>query len=153
MTLTAVILIILLGLILLLLEILVIPGLGVAGIIGAILMLAGIFFAYRIDNTTGHLIFAGSLLASIGLIMLALRTKTWNRIMLKTEISGKVNTLEEDEIKPGDKGITVSRLAPMGKVKVNERFAEASARGEFINENTEVQVVKVEGGKIIVKKI
>jgi membrane-bound ClpP family serine protease len=152
MTLTAIILIILLGLILLLLEILVLPGFGVAGILGALLMLVGIFFAYRINNTIGHLIFAGSFIASAGLIVLALRTKTWNRIMLKTEISGKVNTLESD-IKAGDRGITVSRLAPMGKVKIGDRFAEASAQGEFINENTMVEIVKVDGNRIVVKKV
>lgn len=152
MTLTAIILLVLLGIILLLIEILVIPGFGIPGIIGIILMLAGIFFAYRIDNTTGHLIFAGSFLASIGLIALALRADTWNRIMLKTKISGKVNELEGKEIKVGDMGISVSRLAPMGKVKINDQFAEASARGEFINENSTVQVIKVEGNKIFVKK-
>ena len=134
------------------LEIFVLPGLGAAGIVGAVLMLAGIFFAYRIDNTTGHLIFAGSFLASMGLIALALRAKTWDRVMLKTEISGKVNVHEGNEIKPGDKGITVSRLAPMGKVKINEQFVEASAHGDFINENTIVEVIKLDGNKIIVKK-
>ncbi len=151
MTLTAIILLIILGIILLVLEILVIPGVGVVGIIGVILLLLGIFFAYRINNNTGHLIFAGSFLVAIGLIFLSLRAKTWNRVMLKTEIDGKVNILEG--IKVGEKGIAVSRLAPMGNVKINEQFAEASAQGEFIHENSEVQVVKVEGNKIIVKKI
>lgn len=73
--------------------------------------------------------------------------------MLKTNITGRVNELKENEIKAGDKGITISRLAPMGKVKINEKFAEASAMGEFINENTEVVVTKVEGNKVSVKKI
>lgn len=152
MTLTAIILLIILGLILLLLEILVLPGIGVAGVAGGLLMITGIFFAYRIDNTTGHFIFAGSFLASLGLIALSLRSKTWDRIMLKTEIAGRVNTLEGNEVKAGDKGVTVSRLAPMGKVKINDQYAEASAQGEFIDENTEVTVVKVDGSKIIVKK-
>lgn len=152
MTLTAIFLIIILGIILLLVEILVIPGFGIPGIIGIILIITGIFFSYRIDNTTGHLIFAGSFILSVALILLSLRAKTWNRLMLKAEISGKTNTLES-EIKPGDTGVTISRFAPMGKAKINDQLVEASSQGEFISENVPVQVIKAEGNKIIVKPV
>ena len=152
MTLTTIILIILLGIILLLLEIFVIPGVGITAVIGIALLGIGIYFGYKINSNTGHLIFAGTFLVSVALFTLSLRAKTWDRVSLKSEIEGKVN-LVDVEIKAGDKGKTVSRLAPMGKVIINGQFAEAASLGDYINENSEIEVIKVEGNKIFVKNI
>ena len=59
--------------------------------------------------------------------------------------------VEEDEVKIGDTGLCISRLAPMGKVLVNDEYYEAKANNVFIDQNTEVIVIKIENGKLVVK--
>lgn len=150
MGLTAVILLIILGILLLLLEVLVIPGVGVVGFVGFVLMMAGIYFAYHIDNMTGHLSLTGSLLASVGLIWLAMRSKTWDRVALSKELDGKSPVASDTDIAVGDTGIAISRIAPMGTARINGKLVEVSSRGDFIDESTHVAVARIEGVKIIV---
>jgi len=72
--------------------------------------------------------------------------------MLNDNIEGNVSNPEEIySVKPGDTALTVSRLAPMGKVMVNDLMFEAKSTGPYINQNTEVEIVKIEGNKLIVK--
>ena len=152
MTLTAIILLILLGLILLLLEILVLPGM-IVGIIGIALMIVGIASSYYNYNTsTGNYVLLGTILTSVVLIYFSFRSNTWEKIKLNSSIDGKVNTFDENLIKVGDRGISISRLAPMGKALINDLQVEVESQG-FIHENIGIVVVKISQGKIIVKQI
>ena len=151
---TVIIILILVGILMLLLEVLVIPGSGVAGIIGFALMVAGIWMAYSKQGITAGNITLGITLGVnlIGLI-LALRSKTWNKVMLKTQIDSKARTVPLEELKPGDKGRTISRCAPMGKAMFNDKFYEVSAFSEFIDQEQDIEIVKISGNKIFVKQI
>ncbi|NOU48500.1 MAG: hypothetical protein HOO86_15780 [Bacteroidales bacterium] len=140
------------GLIVVLLEILVIPGGGLAGVLGFAMMAIGVFLTYSREGTTaGHLVLAGTLVVNIGTLILALRSKTWDRAMLKTNIEGRVNTIEDNELNVGDIGKTISRCAPMGKALINDRFYEVTSYSEFIDEETEIEVIKIEKSKIFIK--
>ncbi len=148
---TIVITLIGIGLIIVLLEILVIPGGGVAGIIGFGLMVAGIYIAFdRGGNTFGFIVFAATVALNIVALVLALRSKTWDRAMLKKQIDSKVNVVD-NSIRPGDMGITISRCAPTGKALIHDDFYEVFAGTDFIDENQTVEVIKVEGNRILVK--
>jgi membrane-bound ClpP family serine protease len=72
---------------------------------------------------------------------------------LKTNIDSRVTPFETDRIHPGDHGKTITRLAPMGKAVVNEVVCEAKSTGNFIDENTEIEVLQVLSTQIIVKPI
>lgn len=140
------------GLLIVLLEILVIPGGGVAGVIGFGLMVAGVYLAFDRQGTTpGMLVLAGTVVLNIAALVLALRSKTWDRAMLKTNLDGRVNVVELGAVQSGDTGITISRCAPLGKALINNDFYEVDARTEFIDENETIEVIKVDGNKIIVK--
>ncbi len=144
---------IVIGMVFLLLEILVVPGATVVGIVGAGMMIGGVYLAYsQIDTQTGHLTLAGTIVFIIVSIGFALKSKTWKKIMLKEELKGKVNVVEQDIVKKGDEGITISRLNPMGKAFINDEYYEVSSKGDYINENTPIVVDKVDGNKIIVKQ-
>lgn len=152
--LTVIIILILVGILMLLLEILVIPGTGVAGIIGFAVMIAGIWLAYtRINVQTGHIVLGVTLGVSIIGLLLALRSKTWNKAMLKTTIDGKVNKIDKGNLKVGDIGQTVSRCAPMGKAIFENKFFEVSAYSDFIDEDNKIEILKISGNKIFVKQI
>jgi len=78
------------------------------------------------------------------------RFKTWKPLMLKTEIDSKVNVLDK-KITVGMEGKTVSRLAPAGKAIFENITEEVFSQNDFIDENQEVIITKIEGNKIIVK--
>jgi membrane-bound ClpP family serine protease len=144
---------IILGLLFLVLEILVIPGVGVAGVIGFILIAVGVWQTYAVYGMlAGHLVLAGTFLLTVLTLVLSLRGRTWKRLMLSTNIDGKVNIVDETKVKAGDSGKTVSRLAPMGKAMINGEFFEVSTNGDFIDQQTEITVEKVDHSKIYVKR-
>jgi membrane-bound ClpP family serine protease len=152
MTLSAVLILLFLGFLLILIEILILPGTNVAGIIGLGMVLAGIYFSYKdIGTPIAHFVLAGSVVFLVGSLVLALRSKTWERLSLKKNIDGKVENVKEDAVKPGDVGIAISRLAPMGTVMINDETYEAKAGHSFVDPKTPVTVVKVSGNQIIVK--
>jgi len=154
MSLTAIIILLLLGLILLVFEFLVLPGTHISGIIGIMLILASIFYGYRdLGTPAGHYLLLVTFIAIIGTIVIVLRSNTWQRIALKTTISSKVENTETQFIKPGDIGKTLTRLGPVGMVMVNDMTFEAKSGHKFIDPNTSVEVVKVEGNQLVVKPI
>jgi len=139
------------GLFFLVLEILVFPGTSIVGIIGFMLIAIGIYSAYSSHGVTyGHYTLGASLVFTILTLYLSLRSKTWNRFMLKKEIDGKVNIIDIN-LKVGDTGKTVSRLAPMGNALINNDIHEVSTKGEFIDQEQEIIVTKIELNKIYVK--
>ncbi len=149
---TVILTLIFIGLIMVLLEILVIPGGGLAGVIGFALMVIGVFLAYSREGAmAGHMALAGTVIVNAAALALALRSKTWDRVMLKKNVDSKVNTIDENSVKVGDVGKTISRCAPTGKAVFNDQFFEVQSRSEFIDEEQFVEVLKIEKNKIFVK--
>lgn len=151
---TVIIILILVGILMMLIEILVIPGSGVAGIVGFGLMVAGIWIAYsREGANAGHITLAVTLGISLIGLLVALRSRTWKKAMLSTEIAGKVRTIDPMQLSTGDRGTTISRCAPMGKAMFKDKFYEVSAYSEFIDQEKEIEIIKISGNKIFVKQI
>ncbi|HCY00590.1 MAG TPA: hypothetical protein DG754_10665 [Bacteroidales bacterium] len=149
---TGVIVLILIGLFLFVVEFLLIPGITVAGIGGVACLIGGIFWAYSgFGNAAGNITLISTLIATIITIALALRSKTWSRFMLKTNVEGTVASDHLSQIKPGDEGTTVSRLTPMGKVRINDVVLEARSTGNYVDQNTPIVVIRFEGSVVIVK--
>ena len=140
-----VLMLILIGAILVVLEILVLPGINVAGILGFISIIAGVYFGYAYyGGVTGHLILAGTVVFGFGM------TKTWKRLSLDTRLEGTVEGIG-DSVKAGDCGETLGRLAPMGNVKLGDMVVEAESRSGYIDAHRPVEVVKVLRNKVIVQ--
>ena len=143
---------IVIGLLFLVLEVLVIPGVGVAGIIGFILIAIGIWQTYAYyGSPAGHSVLAGTLVLTLGTLALALRSKTWRRVALHDSIDSRVNLIDAEKVKVGDDGKTVSRLAPAGKALINGEFYEVRTTGEFIDQEKEIIVERIDHNKIFVK--
>ena len=151
MSLTAIILLILIGLILLMLEILFVPGM-VLGFISVILMIVGIIFSFKdYGATTGIIILCGTTIATIASVYWAFNSGIWKKMGVQSHIDGKANVLEEGTINVGDAGKTISRLNPIGKAFINNLQVEVHAQDDFIDHDKEILVVKVQQNKIFVK--
>ena len=83
--------------------------------------------------------------------MISFKSGTWDKLMLKSTISGQVETIKVNSIHPGDTGITITRLNPIGKVKVHDEIVEAKCPGQFVDPKTEVIIKEVHKTQIIVK--
>jgi len=148
-------LLIILGIFLFLVEFLLVPGVTIAGIGGVILIGWGIYIAFSDYGVNMGLITVGiTLLLSVVVLAITLRSRTWKKIMLDTKIDGTSHEAPaEGSIKAGDKGEAMTRLAPIGKVRVNNIVMEAKSIAGYIDPHTEIEVVKLSVSQLIVKPI
>lgn len=147
-------LVVLLGIIFLLAEIFLLPGITISGIAGFIFLVGGISYAYMyIGTTAGNLTLIISALLIMGSFIYFIKSKSLRRISLKTNIDSKVDNSDLKKINIGDEGITQSRLNPIGKVFINDLTVEAkSIDGQMIDEDTVVVVNKVDWSNILVSR-
>lgn len=146
------IVLILVGLVLIFAEILLIPGVGVAGILGLLSMGGSCFYAFHeMGTTTGIIITVINALLIVGLTVWVLRAKTWKRFTLDTNIDSKVFSLEGAKIAIGDRGRTITRLAPMGTARFGEDTYEVKALEGMVDPGTDVEIVLIEDNKIYVE--
>ncbi len=142
----------LLGIFLLIAEIFIIPGFGVAGIAGFIFMGGSVWYAYdQLGPTGGNITF---LIAGIGflvMVYLFVKSKMVNRMALKKEIKSNIENTIDSSIVAGDEAMTISILNPMGSVLVKGMKIEAKSPEGFIDVNSRVIIEKVEKTKVIVR--
>ena len=152
---TVVIVLIVLGILLFVIEFLLVPGVTVAGIGGLVLTVLGVYKAFDdFGSTVGIWVLIGTLMLSVFVIAMSLRARTWSRLMLNTNVKGTVDhDITEEQIKAGDRGTTLTRLAPMGKIEVNGIVREAKSLEGYIDEHSNIEVVVIEGTRISVKLI
>jgi len=152
MSIFAIVLLILLGLVLLMIEFAVIPGVTIAGIGGFLLLGASVYIAFVEYGTgAGFLTLLIVLIAAPLMIYYFFKSRSGKKMILNSKIEGKVDTINKEKIKIGDIGKTIGRLAPTGKVKVSGEIVEAQSTGSFIDQNTEIKVSKILSNKIIVE--
>lgn len=148
-----VITLIIVGLLLLFTEILLVPGVGFAGILGLLSLTGSCVYAFtQMGNTEGTIVFAINMALIIALSIYVLRAKTWKRLSLDTNIDSKAVDPEQG-LAVGDRGVTSSRLAPMGTVRFQNGNLEVKALEGMIDSNVEVEVVLIEDGKTYVKPV
>jgi membrane-bound ClpP family serine protease len=142
------------GLILVVVEIIFVPGTTVIGFIGFGLMVVGLVLGFNyFDDTTGWLIAGGTALSSGLIFYWAFRSKAWERFALKTSINSKVNEGELDNLKVGDEGTTVSALRPMGKAELGGKMVEVTSMGTYVESNTQIRIVRISSNQILVEPI
>jgi membrane-bound ClpP family serine protease len=148
MTPTLVIIVLALGLLLLTLEIVALPG-GIAGVCGFLLIAFGVWQSFILwGMTVGTWVLIGSVAICALLLALFMKTKTWKRFSLNEESDSSVNQIEDPSITVGTRGTTVARLAPTGKALIDGKLVEVHAINKFIDQDRPIEVVAIEGYRI-----
>lgn len=151
MTWTVIITLLIVGLLLILLEIFVLPGF-IAGVLGGLAVIVGIFQAYKtFGNQAGHITLVAVIIASVLMLILLFRSGTWKRLALHDAIDSKVNVINEDIINQGVEGIAATRLNPAGKGLFGDDVIEVHSMSGIVEKDTEIVVMKVSGYKVFVK--
>lgn len=144
---------IIIGLLLMFAEILIIPGVGIAGILGVAAMAGSCVYAFlEIGQTAGVIVTAVNAVLLVVITIWVLRAKTWERLALATNIDSKA-IVPEAEVVPGTVGVTVTRLAPIGTARFGDLRLEVTAREGIIDPGVEVEVVEVDGIKVYVSAV
>ena len=144
---------ILLGLVLIFAEILLIPGIGVAGILGLLSIGGSCFYAFhQMGTTVGVIVTVANAALLVALTIWVLRAKTWKKLTLETTVDGKAVAADE-AILVGERGVTVTRLAPMGMVSFGGESVEVKALEGMIDPGVDVEVVMIEDKKIYVQPV
>ncbi len=160
------VLLFLLGVLLVVADLFFITGFGVLGIPGVALMFASIFLSLmgRYELWTwGSASDAARplLLAFVVTIVLAIlvlrslpRTSAWNRLVLQTEEKAeagyRATSGYEDLV--GAKGVAFTPLRPGGTGVFDGRRLSVATEGDFLEKDTPITVVEVEGNRIVVRK-
>ncbi len=145
---------ILLGLVFCVIELLILPGITLGGILSAVCYVGAIYMAFaNLGVTGGVIIVVISLVLTLLAIAFSLRAKTWDRFSLKSKIDSSSSAAPSSTLKVGDRGVAVSRLSPMGKVEINGQGYEAKSSDVYIDAKAEVEVVGFENFSVIVKKV
>ena len=150
-----IILLILFGLLFLLAELVLLPGVSVGAILALVCYGSSIYLAFRDYGTVGGVVVIAVLvLLSLIVVVVSLRARTWQRFSLRQEIrSSSMAVLPAEELRIGDRGRTLSRLSPMGKVEIGGRIYEAKSTGAYVDPQREVEVVGFENFSVIVKTL
>ncbi len=140
------------GLILLLVEILFIPGTTIVGAFGLLVSIAGIIYAFlSYDVQTAWLITGIAAVLNIGVIIYGFNSGVWNKFSLKSSIRGGTFDGRTDGFQVGMPGKALSDLKPFGKGVFGEQIVEIKSEGGFIGVNSDITIIKIENNKIIVK--
>lgn len=148
-----------LGIIALMLELFFVPGFGVAGVLGVILLGWGILLvSVDIFHATQALTLALvlTLVALVGGVWLATKINFWRRVTLpnrQNRQEGYQAPRPELEKLLGLQGVAATPLRPAGAALIDGKRVDVVTEGEFIMPGTPVLVVMVEGTRVIVKAL
>ncbi len=154
MTALYIVLLVLFGVLFLVAELVLLPGVS----LGAILALGSYGAAGYMAWTEYGVVGCGIVVAviitlSVITTIISLRAKTWQGLSLKEEIRSSSMPRPEEEISVGDRGTTLSRLSPMGKVEIAGRIYEAKSYDSYVDPRTEIEVVGFENFNVIVRTL
>lgn len=149
-----IILLIVLGILFLVAELVFLSGSFFGTALSIVCFGGSIWLAFTQYGTmTGIVTVIVVALLSLIATVISLRAKTWQRLALSQEIESSSMELPEQTLREGDRGVTVSRLSPMGKIEVGGKIYEAKSPDAFIDQKCEIEVTGFENFSVIVRKI
>ncbi|MDN3202722.1 NfeD family protein [Algoriphagus sp. C2-7] len=142
----------LIGLVLMLVEVLFVPGTTFVGIFGLVISIAGLVFAFaNFETSTAWTITAIAVIANLAAIVYGFRSGVWNRFSLKTSLKGGAFDGRLEGLYLGMPGKAISDLKPIGKAMFGENIYEVKSKGSFISVGSEIEIIKIENNTILVK--
>ncbi len=148
----SVLLLILIGLILIVIELIFVPGTTIVGIAGLACLVVGVFLSFQFFGpNVGWIVMIVSSVAGFGILVYGLRSKAWEKFSLKRAIDSKVNEDIPLNLKVGQVGQAISALRPMGSAEFGTKVVEVSSHGNYVKTGQKIQIVKIDNKKVYVE--
>ena len=146
-------LLLILGIILILIETLFIPGTTIFGILGIISIFSSDYLSYVYYGVEFAIIYSiiNSIICLV-IIIYSLKSNTWDKVSLKKVHQEKVDKNKYENLKIGELGLSISSLKPYGKGKFNNKTYEVKSSENFIDQGKKIKIIDILQDKILVKK-
>ena len=148
-----------LGLLTIILEIFIFPGFGIAGLAG-IILLGWTLLLVTVDIAQATEVLVLALVATIVIFVLAVRFLSryniWHKITLKSKQDkedGYITSHPDLGGFLGNSGTALTTLRPSGTVEVGNYRLDVVTEGEYIAAGSAVEVIKVEGSRVVVRAV
>ncbi len=171
------------GITLLAIEIFVIPGFGVTGVLGIFFILISLFAIlvpnrpdelpwprYDFDDVQWRILSNGAWAFALGftgfLVLAYILAKflpkrgPFTGLVLEPSLAGA--KMEADmtappgrtgELKIGDTGTAITKLRPAGQARFDSAVVDVVAEGEFIEKGQKIKIMRIQGNKVVVRKV
>ena len=154
------------GVILLVLEVFVIPGFGIAGVLGIVAILAGLVLSLVGAGDTSEVIFKAAgrvvfslliaLVASLVMLRFLPRLPFGRRLILETGLGAghKHGSAPDSDLRwMAKKGRASSPLRPAGIAEIEGERVDVVSEGELIDAGEVIEVTRVDGNRIVVRRV
>lgn len=148
------------GFLFLFLEIAIIPGFGITGVIGILLLGGGIVAAYL--KLSSSMAVVATFSGIVGVILLLLwfffifpKTSLGKNFVLSTESSAAEGFVAVEDMQRyiGREGVATTMLRPSGIARIDGERLDVITDGEFVEKGAKIKVMKATAGRIIVAEI
>lgn len=147
-------LIVLVATLLLVVEVMLIPGFGFTGILGVAAMIGAVAYSFFvIGSLAGWVTLLVTIAICVALFVWALYGKSLDKVALKKKIESTVKEDELTRFSVGDKGVSRTRLALIGEAEINGLIVEVKSESGLIDEGRPVEVVRISGDTVFVRNI
>ncbi len=160
------VLLVALGLLLLALEMFVLPGFGIAGVLGIAALVAGLGLSLVGAGATWRTLgvaagrvgvsLALALAGAVVLIRMLPRMPFGRALVLGASMEaeqGFVSAPETEAAWAGRRGMAVSPLRPAGIANLDGQRVDVVSDGEYIDAGTPVRVARVDGNRVVVRRL
>jgi len=150
-----VILLLIAGIVLLVVEIIFIPGTTILGIIGGALMVFGVIIGFsKFGTQIGTLILVGALALGGAVTFISFRSGVWKKFALNNTNRSRFNEDIKVEHLLGAEGVALSALRPFGKAEIYNSTYEVKTLGNYLEAGSKIKVTNVDKDhKIYVEQI
>ena len=142
------------GILLLLVEIAIIPGFGLAGVLGAILMGAGTVIIWV---THGAIPGAASLvlsaIISVVMVWVFFKSRASRLLVREKKIEGDSSDVPSLTHLIGRTGVVVKPLRPSGIAEVDGDPYDVVSEGQFLDQGVAVVVIRISTNSLVVEKV
>ncbi|MDH3199833.1 MAG: hypothetical protein OEM15_02965 [Myxococcales bacterium] len=151
MTAVVVVAVLVLGLLLLLAEVAIVPGFGVAGVLGMLALAAGAIAAWTELGPFWGTVTGGVSIVAAGVMLYVIPKSRAGRRMVLEHSQAEAVSQEDRSDLLGRRGTTVTPLRPIGRVRFGHDEVDVMTEGEYVESNREVEVMTVEGPRVVVR--
>lgn len=142
------------GLLLLIIEIIFVPGTTFVGVVGFGFLAVGVAMSFNyFGEDIGWITLGGSAVLTGVMLYFSFRTNVWSRFALKSSIDSKVDEGQLNLLTPGLEGIALSALRPVGKAEIGSQALEVKTLGEYVDSGQKVRIIKIESNQVFVEPI
>ena len=151
--LTLAVILLFVGLVLLALEILVIPGFGLFGFTGVVTVAVSLGIIMSVPGITGTIAFMAAIALAVlamAIVFLIIRYKRPPALILGERLSSTV--AQDLDHLLGVSGVALTTLRPAGTAELQGKRWTVVTEGEFVPKGRKITVIQVEGQRIVVEK-